>query len=128
MTLQPILDASPAVQAHIVLALLSVALGTAVVLTRKGTARHKRIGRIWWAAMLGVAVGSFWIKSNGSFSWIHLLSLVTLVNLVGAIYFIRRGNVEGHKKMMIGNFLGLLVAGSFTVLPSRILGQALFGG
>ncbi len=127
MTLQPILNAAPVVQAHIALALASVIVGCVVLAIRKGTLLHKTLGRTWGTAMASVAIGSFWIKSSGNFSWIHLLSVIVLLNLAAAIFFIRRKNVRAHRYFMIGNFIGLVVAGAFTLMPHRILGQALFG-
>ena len=127
MTLQPILNAAPVVQAHIAFALASVLLGIVVLSLRKGTWLHKMLGRTWGAAMSSVAIGSFWIKSSGNFSWIHILSVIVLLNLAAAIYFIRHKNVRAHRGFMIGNFIGLVVAGAFTLMPHRILGQALFG-
>ena len=127
MTLQPIFNASPVVQAHVAFALTSVVLGLAVFSLRKGTALHKITGRIWVVLMASVALGSFWIRSNGSFSWIHILSVVVLVNLVVAIALIRNGKVRSHQRFMIGNLVGLLVAGAFTLLPTRLMNQVLFG-
>jgi len=45
------------------------------------------------------------------------------------IYFARQHNVVGHRKTMLGLFFGaLVIAGAFTLLPSRILGRIMFGG
>jgi uncharacterized membrane protein len=45
------------------------------------------------------------------------------------IYYARRHNVSGHRKTMLGLFFGaLVIAGTFTLLPGRIMGRVLFGG
>ena len=48
--------------------------------------------------------------------------------LVVAFGFLLRGNINGHRKTMQRLYLGAcLVAGGFTLLPSRYLGQLLWG-
>jgi uncharacterized membrane protein len=48
---------------------------------------------------------------------------------VPAAYFaIKSGNVKKHKSLMINLYVGgLLVAGSFTLLPGLFLGNLIFG-
>jgi uncharacterized membrane protein len=107
---------------HLGAALASLALGPAIFFLRKGTALHKALGRVW-AALMGVtALSSFWILKDGSFSWIHLLSIFVLANLACAIYFVRRGNARAHVKFMIGTYIGLVAAGVGAVAaPGRTL-------
>jgi uncharacterized membrane protein len=65
--------------------------------------------------------------SNGAgFSVIHLLSAWTLISLVCAIWFIRRGNVPAHKGFMVGTLLGLAGAGLGALAPGRFVAQLLF--
>src|SRR3954466_16219503 len=105
---------------HAALALFCLLLGAAVLLRPKGTVSHKLLGRIWVAAMVGVAVSSFWIfeiRRGAGPSWIHLLSIWTLISLALAVWFIRRGNVRAHKAFMVGTFLGLAGAGLGAMAP-----------
>ena len=76
------------------------------------------------ALMLGVAVTSFWIKSSGSFSWIHVLS-VTVIVLVGVlIYFAVTRQIGAHRRLAAGLYAGALgITGMFTLLPYRLLGR-----
>src|ERR1700758_4413639 len=53
---------STAITVHIAAATLSVILGTAVLLTEKGTPRHKWLGRLWAAAMFATTLSSFDIR------------------------------------------------------------------
>jgi uncharacterized membrane protein len=77
--------------------------------------------------MLTVAVSSLWIPRFLHFTWIHLFTLLTLVSLPLAIYKIRRGNVKAHASAMKGLFIGgLVIAGIFTLIPGRILGNFLW--
>ena len=94
---------------------------------QKGTLSHKCWGRIRAGLMLTVAISSLWIPSFLHFTWIHLFTLLTLVSLPVAIYKIRRGNVKGHAASMKGVFIGgLVIAGIFTLVPGRILGNLLW--
>ena len=120
---------TPLIALHAILATLALGVGVAVMLRRKGTASHKLLGRLWVAAMVGVAVSSFWIfeiRRGAGPSFIHLLSLWTLVSLALAMWFIRRGNVRAHKGFMVGTFLGLIGAGIGALAPGRALSRLLF--
>jgi uncharacterized membrane protein len=91
------------------------------MLLRKGTWLHKVLGRTWVGLMLAVALSSFWIRSDGSLSWIHALSAWTTFSLACAVYFIRHGNVRAHKGFMVGTLLGLAGAGLGALAPGRML-------
>lgn len=106
---------------HLSAALAALLLGGAVLLMRKGTNLHRRLGRAWGALMLVTAVSSFWITRNGEWSWIHLLSAWTLVSLACAVYQVRRGNVRAHRGFMVGTYLGLVGAGAGALAPGRAL-------
>lgn len=115
---------------HIAFALASVGLGTFVLSMRKGTPRHKLMGRIWVVMMTVVAVGSFSIRDleDGGFSFIHGISAFTLCAMVYAVVMIRRGKRPAHLRAMIGCFIGSLVAGALALDPNRLIGRFLFGG
>jgi uncharacterized membrane protein len=127
VSLTPLLTAPPVIQIHVAAALLALGSGTIVALMRKGTTRHRQIGYIFAVSMLVTAITSIWIGRSGHFSWIHLLTVLTLVNLPYAIIMRRRGNITAHKRAMTGLFLGLVIAGAFTLLPGRIMHMAVFG-
>jgi uncharacterized membrane protein len=48
--------------------------------------------------------------------------------LARVIWAIRGGNVCAHRHSMIGAFAGTAIAGAFTLLPGRIIGDFVFGG
>jgi len=111
---------------HLAAVLPAVVLGIAQLLRAKGSSPHRLLGWAWVISMAVAAVSSFWIlgpNSGGRFSVIHLLSAVVLINLVLAIWFIRRGNVRAHKYFMVGTFAGLLAAGLGALAPGRLLSQ-----
>jgi uncharacterized membrane protein len=112
---------------HLTAALGALTLGIVMLVRRKGTLSHKLWGRVWAGLMLTVAISSLWIPSFLHLTWIHIFTLLTLVSLPLAIYKIRRGNVRGHARAMKGLFIGgVVIAGIFTLIPGRILGNLLW--
>lgn len=120
-------DVPMAIRVHIVAALIAVAAGLIILAVRRGTATHRALGRVYAGAMLLVAIGSFSIRTSGGLSWIHALSAFTLLSLAAAWLAIRRlppaRRVRTHAGFMIGTYVGLLIAGAFTLMPQRIIGQ-----
>jgi uncharacterized membrane protein len=109
---------------HIAAATLALLGGALVLARRKGTRAHKVLGRVWVGAMLVVALSSFWIfeiRQGAGPSFVHVLSVWTLISLALALWFIRRGNVRAHKGFMIGTYLGLVGAGIGALAPGRAL-------
>ena len=118
---------TPVIVVHAVAAVAALALGAAMFASRKGTLLHRFAGRGWVALMLVTALSSFWIRSSGSFSWIHLLSVAVPLLLAIGVWYAATGRISGHRRMMSGVYAGgLLIAGAFTLLPSRLLGQMLW--
>jgi uncharacterized membrane protein len=132
MTLAPLLSASPAIQAHVLAALLAVALLPLTLLRRRRDRVHRLAGYVWIGAMLITAISSFWINGIrliGPFSPIHLLSVLTIGNVVWAVVEVRRGNIRAHERILKGTAVWALgVAGLLTLLPGRMMSVALFGG
>ena len=111
------------IEFHLAMALLALGLGTANLALAKGTFRHRVFGWSWIAAMLCVTISSFWIReiNHGSFSWLHGLSVWTLVAMAIAIYAIRTGRARMHAGFMIGTMTGAFVAGGFALAPGRYI-------
>lgn len=127
MTLAPLLAAPAIMQLHALAALTSLAAGLTVLAMRKGTARHRLVGWIFVVGMAVTAASSAFITSNGRYSAIHLLSVLTIVNLPYAIIMRRRGNIVAHRSAMLWLFAGLAVAGAFTLMPGRAMNKVAFG-
>lgn len=127
MNLAPLAAAPVIIQIHVGAAVLALVGGTIVALMRKGTTRHRLIGYVFVAGMLATAVSSIWITRSGHFSWIHLLTALTLISLPYAIVMRRRGDITAHKMAMTGLLAGLVIAGAFTLLPTRIMHAVVFG-
>lgn len=134
MNLTPLSNAPFAIQLHAYAALAAFVLGTVQLARVKGTTQHRVLGYTWVALMLVIAISSFWIHGEslrlwGTWSPIHLLSILALLMLPAAIYFARVHRVRGHKLTMLGLFSGaLVIAGIFTLVPGRIMHRVVFGG
>lgn len=132
MTWQPMLAAPVAVQLHALAAVCAFVLGIVQFVAMKGTGRHRVLGRVWVVIMVGVAASSFWITEihgGGRFSWIHGLSVLTLVMLPVGVWAARTGRISLHQRVMQGVYVGgLIVAGGFTFVPPRVIGRMVFGG
>lgn len=88
----------------------------------KGTALHKAIGITWVITMLITAFTSFLIQSEDAYSWIHALSIVTIINVTLGFIAIRKGNKKMHIGCIVGAYFGSVVAGLFAAyLPGRLV-------
>lgn len=114
---------TPVILIHLCTALAAVVVGAAMFLQRKGTPLHRLAGRLWIGLMAVTALVSFGIRTHGHFSWIHLLSLLTLYTIGQAVWSIRSRDIARHRRFVTGAYTGLVIAGLFTLLPGRRLGD-----
>lgn len=118
---------------HTAAAIAALGIGIAQFAGIKGTARHRTLGWTWVALMTVVALTSVFIHETslpnvGGFGPIHVLTVVTAVTLPLLVVRARRHQVAAHRRIAIWLFAGaLLLAGAFTLLPSRRLGHLLWG-
>lgn len=118
---------------HLATVVPALLLGPVILLRRKGDSLHKLLGRCWAGLMLATAIASAFIRTPGGgiggtgFSFIHIFTVWTLLTIPLAIHAIRRGDVDAHRNAMKGLYFGLCVAGAFTLLPGRLLGNLVFG-
>lgn len=115
------------IKIHVIVAVLALLIGAAVLLMRKGTGGHRALGRVFACCALATAATSFLIHEIrlwGIWSPIHLLSIMVIFGIWRAVRAVRRGNVVAHIRLMQSVYLwGFVVAGAFTLLPSRTLGE-----
>ena len=102
-------------------------LGGILLARSKGTPAHRLLGWAWVTLMYSVAIGSFWIRSDGSLSWIHGLSAGMVVTLSYALWAIKTGRTKSHRVALTSAYIGLCITAAFTLLPYRMLGQLTFG-
>lgn len=127
-----LLQRHPLIFFHLVTAFGALVIGGVVLARRKGTTHHKALGWVWVVLMGSTAVASAFIRDYGmpnvaGITPIHLFTVLTAVNLPRGIAYIRRGNLDGHRRTMKRLYLGACVlAGIFTLLPGRFLGRLLW--
>ncbi|MXO48786.1 DUF2306 domain-containing protein [Erythrobacter vulgaris] len=114
---------------HVACVVPAIPLGGYLLLARKGTKRHKQLGKFWLILMLATATSAIFIKSGGSFSPIHLLIPVTFHAAWKTVATARRGNIAGHKKHLVLTYvLALLAPGIIAfAVPGRLMNQMVFG-
>lgn len=127
----------PAIAIHLTASLGALVLGPVALWARRAGAAHPRLhraaGYAWVTLMVASALSALAIRDYrlpniAGYTPIHLLVPVTLFGLFGAFWFLAQKNIAGHRKAMRGlYFQACIGAGLFTLLPSRFLGQLVWG-
>jgi uncharacterized membrane protein len=116
---------TPFLVSHIVAACTALLLGGwQIFRSRKGSARHRLVGRVWVLLALYVAVTGFFIKdlNPGHFSFFHIFSVVTLITTTLGVVAAARHDIRGHRGNMIGTWIGMCVAFALAVaVPKRAI-------
>nr|WP_227870895.1 DUF2306 domain-containing protein [Orrella marina] len=113
---------------HTALAAVSLLSGALLLWGRKGNRAHQIAAWGWVICMAAVAGSSFAIYGPDGYSWIHGLSVLTLLMLATGVMRARSHNIAAHRANMISLYVGaLVITGLFTLLPGRLLGNALWG-
>jgi uncharacterized membrane protein len=123
----------PLAYAHLATIVPAFLLGTYLLLNRKGTPRHRLLGKIYMSLMLVTAIITLFMPAAigprlaNHFGFIHGFSALALYSVPTAYINARRGNVAAHRSAMIGLYVGgILIAGSFAFMPGRMLHAWLF--
>ena len=127
---------SPLIAIHATAAIAAIVTGPIALWARKGSAQrpklHRAFGYAWVTLMIITAVSAIFISGDKmphrfGFGPIHLLIPVVFGMLFLSFWYLARGNIRGHRKTMQRLYLGAcVVAGAFTLLPSRYLGGLLW--
>jgi uncharacterized membrane protein len=120
----------PEIWPHIATILIAVTLTPVMLLRRRGDRLHRQLGWVWVAAMFSTALLSMFVRNvnNGGFSFIHILSVWTMIQVPIIAWSARQHNVKRHRYGVRAMVTGaLLIAGFFTFPFNRLLGQWLFG-
>lgn len=118
---------------HTIFGLVALAAGTAVIMTRKGTRRHRTLGYIYLTNMIALNGTSLFIYNLygrfGPFHWMALGSLLTLIaGIVPVLTRRPKGRwLELHAAFISGSYVGL-VAATAAEITSRIPGTEAFFG
>lgn len=104
-------------QAHLAFAMIALAAGTAVVLLRKGTLRHRYLGYTYLIAML-ILNGTALLKYDltGAPNMFHFFAVGSLLTIAAAYISIlisgskRAAAARAHGELMIWSYFGLVMA------------------
>lgn len=128
---------TPLIAIHLTAALGAVATGPVALWARKGATQrprlHRAFGYAWVTLMTIAAISALFIPAQvapliANMGPIHALSFVTLGMLALSFWFLAKGNITGHRKTMQRLYFGACgVAGAFTLLPGRFLGNLVWG-
>lgn len=120
------MDWTPLLVTHVAAALYALVLGPVNIVRRRRDRTHRILGYTWAASMYYTCISSFWIVSDGHFSWLHGLSAFTIVTVSLGVAAAVRRNIRAHYANMIGSYLGLLAAFAFAAgVPSRAIPRLL---
>jgi uncharacterized membrane protein len=122
-------ELSPLVTVHLATVGFALVGGIVQFVLPKGTRFHRAFGWMWVLAMTTTAVATLFIRdmNPGSFSPIHIFSAMTLVSLPIAVWVAHTHRAGVHARIMIGIYVGLLIAGATAVAPGRLLWSIFFG-
>ncbi|MBY6127668.1 hypothetical protein KUW15_02950 [Qipengyuania aquimaris] len=118
-----------AVAFHVTTVLPCVPLGVYLLLARKGTPRHKQLGKLWIVLMVITATSTLFIHDGMRLSWIHIFVPITYRAAWLIVSSARKGDLVTHRKEIIGLFFGaLMIPGIAAIaLPGRLMNVMLFG-
>ena len=119
---------------HLLTVLPAALLGAYLLASRKGTPRHRALGKGYMVLMLVTASIALLMPATvgprllGHFGFIHIFCLIVLVSVPRAWFAIRRGDRVTHQRGMVFTYVGaIVIAGAFTLAPGRMIHGWLFG-
>ena len=114
---------------HVATVLPCIPLGLYILLARKGTPRHRMLGKIWLLLMLATATSAIFIQSSGGFSFIHIFVPITFHAAWKTIATARKGDIAGHKKHLVFTYLAALMIPGIAAfaIPGRLMNVLMFG-
>lgn len=118
---------------HLLTVVPCIVMGAALFIMRKGSPIHRAMGKVYLILMVVTGIITLFMPAQvgpqlfNHFGWIHSFSLLTLITAPRSYLAIRRGNIKSHQRSMIGLYVGgILIAGSFTLVPGRYLHELFF--
>lgn len=128
---------TPIIAIHMSAAIGALALGPFALWARLGRTQrprlHRALGYAWVTLMLITALSAIFIRdfkrpNIAGYTPIHLTVPAAFIGLGLALWTLARRNIRGHRISMQTTYISAcIVAGGFTLLPNRFLGQLLWG-
>ena len=116
--------------AHVAMGSVALVSGAVVLMLPKGTARHRRIGSVYAAAIFtinGTALSMY--DLTGRPNVFHVIALVNLATLAMGLLALRRwrrtrqhGDLVTHQRRMAMNYVGLWMAFVTELLVNPMMG------
>ena len=127
---------SPLIAVHMTAAISAIGLGPIALWARRGATQrprlHRAFGYAWVTMMLVTAVSAIFIRDYrlpniAGFTPIHLFVPATFYFLFRAFQALSKGNITSHRRNMQRLYISAcLIAGAFTLLPNRYLGNLIW--
>jgi len=127
---------TPVIAVHATAAIGALVTGPVALWARSSAAQHPKLhrafGYAWVTLMVVTALSAVFIRdfrlpNIAGYTPVHLLVPFTLFSLFGAFYYLAKGRIAAHKQTMQRLYFGAcLVAGLFTLVPSRLIGHVLW--
>lgn len=131
------MDMTPTIAIHTSAAVGAVLVGPVALWARRGPhprpRLHRAFGYAWVTLMVIAALSAMFIRdfrlpNVAGYTPIHILVPVVFVSLFLAFRRLAQRDIAGHRRVMRGLYFGAcVVAGGFTLLPQRYLGQVVWG-
>lgn len=128
---------TPTIAVHMSAALTALCLGPVVLWSRLGTTVrprwHRALGYAWTTCMVAAALSAIFIRDFDlpnvwGYTPIHLLVPLTALGLYRAFTALANRNFSEHRRQMQRLYIAAcLIAGAFTLLPGRYLGNLIWG-
>ncbi|SDB97367.1 Uncharacterized membrane protein [Raineyella antarctica] len=117
-------DIAPLIAVHLVAATYVLVLGPVQILRRRRDRMHRMLGAGWVLAIAVTCLTSFGIRSTAGFSWLHALSVFTLVTVTLGVLAAVRHDSRAHRGNMIGSYFGTVAAFVWAAAdPERLIRQ-----
>ena len=118
---------------HLASILPAFAIGSYMLVMRKGSSLHKILGRTYLLLMLATGFTTLFMSAKvgpillGHFGFLHLFSLYIFYSVPAAYFAARSGKISAPRWNMIGLYVGgILIAGTFAFMPGRMLHEFTF--
>ena len=135
LNLDPLWTTTLPIKIHLATVVPAFLIGTyQIFASKKGAPLHRALGYLYLTLMSITAVSTLFIHAimpDSPFfglSPIHLFVPLTFFSVVGALRGAWTHNIRMHQRAMIGLYIGgILIAGSLTFLPGRLMHAIFFG-
>ena len=127
---------TPTIAVHMSAAIGALALGPFALWARLGRTQrprlHRAMGYAWVTlivitALSAMLIRDFRLPNIAGYTPIHLMVPASFIGLGLAFWHLARRNIRGHRiSMQLTYISACIVAGGFTLLPNRFLGQLIW--